>query len=345
MSKLKIFIGVLVVVLLIGVGVCFLVAPRFEKKVPKVYHVGILATVAFFDPIIDGFKDGLRELGYIEGKNIIYDIQKPPGRTPVGNQDIIRKFVAEKVDLMLVYATEAGLEAKEVSKGSGIPIIECGGYVEMAIEGTLREPGGYLTGVRYPGPENAIERLELLLRVVPDVKRVWVTFLKDYPSTIPQLEILPETAERLGVSLEFFPAASPEEVEAELKRLETAGNVPDAILMLAEPYSITPPVNDIVDTFADKHNIPVVSALVRKPHHEYGLTGDDYGPIIGWAPNPYEIGKLAAPIADKIFKGVPPGTIPVVTPENELQINLKVAQKLGVTVPEDLLNRAVVIVR
>lgn len=344
MRKIKLIIGLLLGLILLASGIYFLLISKKTSK-PKVYRVGILATIEFMDPIIDGFKDGMRELGYIEGKNIIYDIQIAPNRRPVGNEEIIKKFVNDKIDLMLVWATEAGIEAKEVSKGSGIPIIECGGYVEMAIEGTLHRPGGYLTGVRYPGPENAIERLEMLAKIAPNIKRIWIPFLKDYPSTIPQLEILPETAEKLGVGLEFFPATSPEEIQIELERLEKTNQIPDAILMLAEPFSITPAVNDIVDTFADKHKIPVVSALVRKPNHEIGLVGDNYGPIIGWAPNPYDMGKLAAPIADKIFKGIPAGEIPVVTPENELQINLKVAQKLGLTVPEDLLERANLIVR
>ena len=100
--------GAVVVVIALLAGVYFFVLPKAgDGGVSKVNHVGILNALDYFAPTIDGFKQKMTELGYVEGKNIVYDIQKAPA--PVGNQAILKKFVDDKVDLILSFPTEASL--------------------------------------------------------------------------------------------------------------------------------------------------------------------------------------------------------------------------------------------
>ncbi len=108
----------------------FLLTVGCFKKTEKKYHIGILSGIDFFSGITDGFKEKMTELGYIEGKNIIYNIYKAPA--PVGNEIAIKKFVDEKVDLILSFPTEAALEAKSVAKDSGIPIV----FANVLLENT-----------------------------------------------------------------------------------------------------------------------------------------------------------------------------------------------------------------
>ncbi len=199
----------------------------------------------------------------------------------------------------------------------------------------MRTPGGNITGVRYPTTESAIGRLEILHEIAPQAKRVWIPYLKDYPTVAPQLKAMEPVASSLEKTLIPMPFASPEEVKAYLNTLSVSAGF-DSILMLAEPFSITPAVTDLVFKFADDHRLPISSAIVSK---------EAYGPIIGFHPENAKFGRLTAPQVDKVLKGMPAGTIPVVTADNDLRINYKLIQKLGLEVSESLLSRAIEIVR
>ena len=105
----------------------------------------------------------------------------------------------------------------------------------------------------------------------------------------------------------------------------------DAILTLADPFAVLPEVFNTIYSFGDEHNIPIVS---------FTILDEEYGPVISFAPAPEKMGILAAIQADKVLKGAPAGTLPVFTSDNSLKINYKVAKKLGLTVPEGLINIA-----
>ncbi len=327
----KLLIGIIIVLVIVAAGIYFSIV---KKETPKVYRVGILCSLEFFADIIDAFKEKMTELGYVEGKNIIYDIYMAP--VPVGNEQAIRKFVDDKVDLILPIGTEASMEAKAVAAGTGIPVVFGLAFMEeTGLVESVRTPGGNITGVRYPTTESAIGRLEILHEIAPQAKRVWIPYLKDYPTVAPQLKAMEPVASSLEKTLIPMPFASPEEVKAYLNTLSVSAGF-DSILMLAEPFSITPAVTDLVFKFADDHRLPISSAIVSK---------EAYGPIIGFHPENAKFGRLTAPQVDKVLKGMPAGTIPVVTADNDLRINYKLIQKLGLEVSESLLGRAIEIVR
>lgn len=304
---------------------------------PKVYHVGVLSGLDFVADITDGFKAGMAELGYVEGENIVYDVQKTNFDIAT-YQSILQKFVADKVDLIFVFPTEASLEAKAATQGTDIPVVFNFALIEgMGLVDSVREPGGNITGVRYPGPDLAVRRFEIMRELAPDATRMWVPYQRGYPIVAPQLEVLYPAAEAAGVTLIEFPADNAAELAADLQaRAESADIGLDAILFLAEPLAVTLDAFEVMGKFAFEHKIPIGGAL---------MTVGDYGSIFGVNVDSHRSGQQAAPVADKILKGTPAGTIPVVSAESFLQINYTVAQQLGVEVPEGLLGMADEVIR
>ena len=304
---------------------------------PKVYKVGVLSGLEFLGVITDGFKAKMTELGYVEGENIVYDVQKADFDMAEYKR-IAEKFVDDKVDLILVFPTEATMEAKAATQGTDIPVVFTFALIEgMGIVDSVREPGGNITGVRYPGPDIALRRFEIMRELAPQAKRIWAPYQRGYPIVAPQLEILRPAAAEAGVTLIEFPADNAAEIQAELDARAKSDDIGlDAILFLVEPVSVSPEAVLVMAKFADEHKIPIGGALMEV---------EGYGVIFGVNVDPVISGELAAPLADKVLKGTPAGTIPVVSAEYSLQINYTVAQKLGVTVPDGLLSQADEVIR
>ncbi len=306
-------------------------------ETPKVYHVGILSGTDAFLPIADGFKAKMTELGYVEGKNIIYDLQKT-NADPAGEQRAARKFVDDKVDLIFTFPTEPSVTAQAATQGTNIPVV----FAYAGIEGStlvksVREPGGNITGVRFPGPEQISKRLEILLEIAPSVKRVWIGYDKNYPNTAPALAALRPLALSKNVTLVEVPAATMEELKADLEARNKSADIGmDAIILMPDIFNHHPDGWAVISKFAAEHKLPLGGSF---------LYTVEQGAVFGNANDLANVGVLAAPLADKILKGTPAGTIPVLTPEQDLWINYKRAQELGLNVSEGMLNRANKILR
>jgi putative ABC transport system substrate-binding protein len=305
----------------------------------KVYHVGVFGFQAF-GQIADGFKAKMTELGYIEGQNITYDIQfwNAAVDSPDAGTKTLQKFVSDKVDLVFSFPTEQTVLAKAATEGAGVPLVFCfAGLEGNDLVKSVTEPGGIVTGVRYPGPETTGKRLELLTQIVPTAKRIGLFYQVGYPTTEPALAVLRPLATKLGVTLVEFPVTSLDEMQADLEKLAQQEDIGvDAFLQMADGLTHSPQGAGLVMTFAQENQLPYGGG------HYYQA---DQGAIFTYSPYDFEMGQLAAPIADKVLKGTPAGTIPLATPENHLIINYKVAQELGLTVPEGLLRLADKIVR
>ncbi len=338
----KIIILAIVLVLLVAGAAALFIKHRddtSDKKQStasaKVYKVGILDGLdAFFGVTVTGFKHKMTALGYVEGKNITYDVQKPKELT--GNQAIFKKFVQDKDDLIVAFPTEPSLEAEQATKDTNIPIIS----LNSSIEGTsliesVQHPGHNLTGVRFPGPENSVKRLEILHQLAPAATRVLVPYLKGYPNVPAQLTAMQASAKTLGQTLTVVPLA-PADVAAYVAGLSATNPGFDAIVGAAEPFTVTPALNGALFTFADQHKLPILGG---------SISTDSSGPIVSVAPSGSEVGSLGATLAAKIFKGSSVGKLPVLTPTSYLQVNLKVAQRLGITPDPGLLSTATVIVK
>lgn len=304
-----------------------------RRKVPR---VGILAGLDYAYAVSEGFLEKMTALGYIEGENIIYDMQ----RTDFNFEEyerILRKFVADRVDLIFCYPTEAALMAKEIAASSQIPIV----FSFVNIEGndlidSIREPGGNITGVRYPGPDVAARRFEIMRELFPQAKRYWIPYQKGAPVEF-QLEVMYPLAQAAGVELIETPAADAAELAAVLQAWEETGDLGfDAILFLAEPLTVMPDAFAVLKSIAIKHGIPIGGALV---------VDGDYGTVFGANVDTFESGREGAVLADKVLKGAKAGAIPVTSSEIYLQINYKMLQQLGVSASEGLLSQADEIIR
>jgi putative ABC transport system substrate-binding protein len=304
---------------------------------PKVYRVGVLVGFVPFLEVVKEFKTEMGKLGYVEGENIVYDLQKV-NVNPADERRAIEKFVADKVDLIFVFPTSATVTAKKVSQGSNIPVV----FAMAGIEGnnlveSVRHPGGFVTGVRYPGPDLTIKRFEFLQMLTTNLKRLYITYNPNYPANKIPLSVLRPTLFSLGVKLVEVPVTSVEDIRADLQARDGAHDIGmDATMIMPDDISQSPAGWAVIRKFAMKYKVPVSGAAGVTVHN---------GAVFNYAPDLAEAGRLAAPAADKILKGTPAGTIPVVTPEAYLRLNYKLTQELGLKVPENLLHLAQEIIR
>ncbi len=319
----SIFVGVAVIAL--GLAGC-------GAQKPKVYRVGILSGLSFVADITDGFKEGMAGLGYVEDQNIVYDVQATEFDM-AAYQRILQKFAADKVDLILVFPTEASMEAKAATQGTNIPVVFTFALIEdMGLVDSVRQPGGNITGVRYPGPDIALKRLEIMQELAPQARRILLPYQKGYPIVAPQLEVLRPAAAAAGITLVELPADGAADLADGLRAL-AQGDDPgvDAILFPVEPLTVTPETVGVLLDFAYEHKLPIGGAII---------SAGERGTIFGVNVKSIEAGKQAAPLAAKVLTGTPAGTIPVVSAESFLQIDYSAAQALGIEVPEKLLNQA-----
>jgi putative ABC transport system substrate-binding protein len=191
--------------------------------------------------------------------------------------------------------------------------------------------------VRWVGPDLALQRFEIMRELAPNTKRMFIPYLKNYPIVKSQLEALRPAFTAADIALVEVPAETPAELKAELEKYGGSVNhETDVILLIAEPLGVTPEFFTMLGQFADEHKIPFGGAY---------MSLGEYESLFGLTPQGFPQGKQAAFLADKILKGTPAGTIPVVSAEVYFQLSYRAAQKLGLNVSEGLLSRADEIIR
>jgi putative ABC transport system substrate-binding protein len=328
---------ILIILAVVAVGVYFLVIPQIKQilKPKGTYRIGVLSGLSYFNETIDGFKSKMAELGYIEGGNISYDIQETDFDMDK-YKSILKKFVDDKVDLIFTFPTEASQEGKNAIQGTNIPLVFCHAYTEdTGLIDSVRHPGNNLTGVRWVGPDIALQHLEIMSELVPKAKRMWVPYQKNYPIVKSQLEALRPAAEKAGIDLVELPASDVKELSAVMAEKSKAG-IPEAVIIIPEPLAVTPDAFLLLAKYCHDHNIPFGGTLVSM---------GGYDTVFGMIPRSIEAGKQAAVLADKVLRGTSAGTIPVVSAESYFQFSYKEAKRLGLTIPESLLNKADEIIR
>ncbi len=323
-------LGRVMVLLIIILFVALSISSCGEET--KTYRVGMLMGISFLADIEAGFKDGMAELGYVEGENIVYDVQVTEFDIPT-YQSILQKFVDDDVDLIVSFPTEATIEAKNITEGTDIPVVFTFAFIEgLGIVDTIQAPGGNVTGVRYPGVDIALLRYEMLREIMPDATRIVLPYQAGYPIVPSQLEALHAAAEADGVTLLEAPASSAAEVAAFLQDQVVAGEPGfDVVLFLVEPLATVPEVFLAVADFGKEYQIPTMGI--------YSST-EGYASIFGVNVGIYEAGLSAAAQADKVLRGTDPATLPVLSSEPYIEIDYSAAQAMGLEIPEALLAKA-----
>ena len=302
----------------------------------KNYRVGLLSGADPFDSVFDGFKTQMTELGYVEGENISYDYQASGGDTEKMAQ-IAQQFVTDKVDLILTTSTGAAKAAQTATAGTDIPVIftVIQDPVGVGLVESLRNPGANLTGVSRPPVEYLGKRVEFLKQMAPDVATLWIIYDPDYstaPSSVPAIQA---GATAMGMQLVESHAKSPEDVNAELQKRAAMEELDvDAIQLMPDPLNSNS--SEAIIDFANQHNIPVVGHSVPQVKN---------GALFTYADSYPASGKNAASLADQIFNGTNAGDLPVEISDLFLTVNLKAANSLGITVPDNILGSANDIIR
>jgi len=323
--------------ILVATGYVLLGGGTKKPQMKEMYRVGIISGADAFNDIAIGFKATMIKLGYFKGRNIVYDFQKANADQEAVER-AVRKFVEDKVDLIFAFPTEPALAAKAAAKGTDIPVV----FAMAGIEGTnlvgsLSKPGGNITGVRFPSLECTVKRLEILHELIPSIKKVYLIYDPHYPNASMALGGLRPAASSWGITLVEDPVDNIEELKAALRTRAELNDIGiDAILLMPDILDHSPGGFDAILKFANEHNLPIGGGM--------GFTAD-LGALFSFVPDNIEQGRMAANLADKIFKGTSAGSITIITPPPRLRLNKKAIQQFGAEIPEDLLGIADDVIR
>jgi putative ABC transport system substrate-binding protein len=310
---------------LLGGAATWPMVTRAQPQGRNVYRLGILAVAS--TPSLDGLFQGLRDLGYVEGQNLIVERRYSEGyagRWP----DLANELVGLKVDVIVVITTPAALAAKKAT--STIPIVFPTAFdpVGAGLAESLARPGGNVTGLGLYIPEVNAKGLALLKEAVPPLTDVAVLWTATNQATSPVWRDVETTAHALGLKLHSQPVREPKDLDAAFTAIiqeRTNGLlvVVDALLMQYR--------SQIVD-FTIRENLPAVF-----PFRE--LT--ELGGLMSYGPNLADMGRAGANYVDKILKGAKPADLPIEQPSKfEFVLNLKTARALGLDISSGLVARA-----
>jgi putative ABC transport system substrate-binding protein len=269
--------------------------------------------------------------GYVEGKNVTYVYSGAASSLDKLEPDA-QNLVVAKVDLIVALGTPAAQAAKKVTTGTSVPIVflPVSDPVTAGIVQSIANPGGNLTGIA-TGVEVHGLRLQWLLKVAPNVKRVYVPYDTGDAATAAGLKAVQNAAAKLGVELVTREIRNADDVTATIA--DIPGKV-DGVFLLAGTIVGTH-MNDFI-TVSLQNKLPLSAPMVPQVSS---------GALLSYGFDNQAIGKQATRLAVRILKGAKPADLPVETSEFFLSINLKTAQAIGLTVPDDILRQAATIVR
>jgi putative tryptophan/tyrosine transport system substrate-binding protein len=319
--------------LLLGpIAIAFAAAPLAAKaqQAGKVYRIGYLSTPtrASVENGLQAFLRALRELGWVEGRNLIIEYRWAEGnveRLP----DLAAELLRLKVDAIVAPAGSAALAAKNATNSVPIIMIFASDPVEMGLVASLRRPGGNVTGTTLtPGPEIFGKQLQILKETVPHASRVAVLSNPADPSFATQVREVEATAQSLRIRLQHVEARGPEEFDSAFAAM--ARERADALL-----------VNGTSTFLAHRTRLAELAVKGRLPTMYSFRESVEAGGLMAYAVNMSDFIGRAAAYVDKILKGAKPADLPVEQPTKfELIINQNTAKALGLTIPQLVLARA-----
>ncbi len=316
---------------IVAIGVTFAmcgagVQAQQPKKVPRIGFL-IGTSPSTISDRIEAFRQGLRELGYVEGKNIVIEYRHSEGKL-----DRLSELAAElarlKVDVIVTSGPTPNRAAREATVT--IPIVM--GFdndpVGNGFVASLARPGGNMTGLSTLAPEIGGKRLELLKEIIPRLSRVAVFGNLTVPGNAQLLRETEVAAGAFGVKLQYLDVLSPKDIETAF-RAAGKGRA-DAVLALGSPVFVLQRTQ--IADLAIKNRLPAI--------YDRREFVDDGG-LMSYGTNFADLSRRAATYVDKILKGAKPADLPVEQPTKfEFMINLKAAKQIGLTIPPNVLARA-----
>jgi putative ABC transport system substrate-binding protein len=307
-------------------ALCVSAEAQQPRKIPQIGYL-ITSSPSAIAPRMEAFQQGLRELGYVEGKNIVIERRHAEGKL-----DRLPELAAELVRLNVDVIVTSGPTATRPAKGatSTIPIVMTfdDDPVGSGFVASLARPGGNITGLSTLAPEISGKQLELLKEIVPTLSRVAVFGTSTRQGTAQALKELELAAGALAVKLQYLDIEDPKDTETAF-RTASKGRA-DALLVLQSPVFNSQRAQ--IADLAQKSRLPAAY-----PRREFVEDGElmSYGASIS------DLDKRAATYVDKILKGAKPADLPVEQPiKFEFIINLKAAKQIGLTIPQWVLTRA-----
>ena len=313
---------------LLTLGAGTLAVPLRSLAQPKVYRIGWLSNEREVAPAyFDAFRSGMRELGYVEGRNLVIE-----ARFGEGSAERLEKFGVELVQLKPQIIVTAGGPGTfpVVRAGATMPVVfgYSGDPVEAKLVDSYAHPGRNMTGMTFLSLELVGKRMELLKEAIPGLKRVAILANPQHPGDQGELHASQTAAKTLGLSIEYFQARSEAELEEALAAIEKSRN--EAIVQFPDAFIAR--YRERIAQFAIKKRIPAISAWASFA---------ESGNFMTYGPNLHAIFRRLATYVDKILKGARPADLPVELPTTvELVVNMKTAKTLGIKIPNSILVRA-----
>jgi len=297
------------------------------QRPEKLYRIGMLerTSTAINAANLEGFRQGLRELGYVEGKSFVIEYRSADGRDE-RFPSLAAELVRLKVDLILTRGTSAALAAKNATGTIPVVITGVGDPVGQGVVASLARPGANVTGLSTLVTEIYAKRVGLLKELVPGAVRLAALINMSNPASPPQWKEVERATRSLGLQAQLLDVRKPEDLGPAFDG--AIRQRADALVVGLETF--TQANQRVIVDLAAKHRLPAIYASM-----EFA------GGLVVYGVNYPEQYRHAASFADRIFKGAKPADLPVEQPTKfELVINTRTAKALGLTIPSSLLLRA-----
>lgn len=293
------------------------------RKIPR---IGILRVGKPPDAFVDAFRQGLHDIGYIEGQNIALEYRWMKGEDQLTESS--EELARLKVDIIIATSTPAALAAKRVTQSIPIVVPVMGNPVGSGLVMSLAHPGGNLTGLSNLAPELWPKRLELLKETVPKLSRVAMLWNTSNPAMALGAKGTREAANSMKIAVQDRGARDPNELESVFTALKK--DRPGGLLVMIDAFTLRH-AKEIIDFMAN----------IRLPAMYDEKSSSEAGGLMSYGENRADLYRRTATYVDKILKGAKPADLPVEQPTKfELVINLKTARQIGLTIPPNVLARA-----
>jgi putative ABC transport system substrate-binding protein len=313
-----------------ALALCGLCAPLagVAQGTARLHRVGwiSLGSADAPSPFLEAFRQGLKERGYIEGKNVVIEARMADGSRERADQ-MVADLVQSRVDVIV---TQGGAVRSAYRQAGSTPVVMgySGDPVEARFVETLARPGGTRTGMSFLALELVGKRLEVLAQVMPAGARVAIIADPDHPGEQTELQRSKLAAQELGMKINYFPVRNAQDLDAAFRTIATDGT--QAIVVFPDAFTLQ--YRERIAAFGLGRRLPTVSGW--SAYAESGF-------LMTYGPNLRDSYAHLASYVDKILKGAKPGDLPVELPTSvEFVINAKTAKAIGIKIPQAMLVRA-----